>query len=75
MRIAFFGVSDKAVRAPQAEAILSEDPARPQDRWDLQVLVQVASDPELKDENFEPTESKIYRHPTFYDIPEDVGPI
>lgn len=22
---------------------------------------------------FEPSESKIYRHPTFYDIPDDVG--
>jgi ring-1,2-phenylacetyl-CoA epoxidase subunit PaaB len=22
---------------------------------------------------FEPTASKIYRHPTFYDVPEEVG--
>ncbi|NBT31018.1 MAG: 1,2-phenylacetyl-CoA epoxidase subunit B, partial [Rhodobacteraceae bacterium] len=22
---------------------------------------------------FEPSQSKIYRHPTFYDIPDDVG--
>jgi ring-1,2-phenylacetyl-CoA epoxidase subunit PaaB len=22
---------------------------------------------------FEPAESKIYRHPTFYDVPEEVG--
>jgi ring-1,2-phenylacetyl-CoA epoxidase subunit PaaB len=22
---------------------------------------------------FEPTASKIYRHPTFYEVPEDVG--
>ena len=22
---------------------------------------------------FEPTASKIYRHPTFYDVPDDVG--
>ena len=33
----------------------------------------VASDPHHKDENFEPTASKIYRHPTFYEIPEEVG--
>lgn len=33
----------------------------------------IASDPDDKDELFEPTASKIYRHPTFYDIPEEVG--
>lgn len=32
-----------------------------------------ASDPSEKDQNFEPTASKIYRHPTFYEIPEEVG--
>ena len=32
-----------------------------------------ASDPTDKDVMFEPSESKIYRHPTFYDIPDDVG--
>jgi ring-1,2-phenylacetyl-CoA epoxidase subunit PaaB len=33
----------------------------------------VASDPGDKESLFEPTGSKIYRHPTFYDIPDDVG--
>ncbi|MCT8972727.1 MULTISPECIES: 1,2-phenylacetyl-CoA epoxidase subunit PaaB [Microbaculum] len=33
----------------------------------------VASDPQAKDEFFEPTASKVYRHPTFYEIPEEVG--
>jgi ring-1,2-phenylacetyl-CoA epoxidase subunit PaaB len=32
-----------------------------------------ASDPAEKDMMFEPTASKIYRHPTFYRVPEDVG--
>lgn len=32
-----------------------------------------ASDPEQKDMMFEPTSDKIYRHPTFYDIPDEVG--
>ncbi len=32
-----------------------------------------ASDPQTKDETFEPTASKIYRHPTFYEIPDEVG--
>lgn len=33
----------------------------------------IASDPQDKDMMFEPTASKIYRHPTFYEIPEEVG--
>jgi ring-1,2-phenylacetyl-CoA epoxidase subunit PaaB len=33
----------------------------------------VASDPADKDMLFEPTGSKIYRHPTFYAVPEEVG--
>lgn len=32
-----------------------------------------ASDPTDKEEFFEPTASKIYRHPTFYEVPEEVG--
>ena len=30
------------------------------------------SDPDQAGELFEPAESKIYRHPTFYDIPDEV---
>lgn len=33
----------------------------------------VASDPADKATLFETAESKVYRHPTFYDIPDDVG--
>ena len=32
----------------------------------------IASDPDQAGELFEPAESKIYRHPTFYDIPDEV---
>ena len=32
-----------------------------------------ASQPEDKDEMFEPASDKIYRHPTFYAIPDEVG--
>ena len=32
-----------------------------------------ASDPDHKDENFEPSVEKAYRHPSFYDIPDEVG--
>ena len=33
----------------------------------------VASDPRDKNALFEPTGSKIYRHPTFYEVPDEVG--
>ena len=32
----------------------------------------VASEPSDKDQLFEPAASKVYRHPTFYDLPEGV---
>jgi len=32
----------------------------------------VASDPAEADELFEPARDKVYRHPTFYDIPDEV---
>jgi len=35
----------------------------------------VASDPADKDELFEPALSKIYRHPTFYEVPDGVSNI
>ncbi|MBO9466320.1 1,2-phenylacetyl-CoA epoxidase, subunit B [Pelagimonas phthalicica] len=41
--------------------------------WVVRSNQIVASDPDQADENFEPTGDKIYRHPTFYDIPEEVG--
>lgn len=41
--------------------------------WVVRSADITASDPSEKDEMFEPAETKIYRHPTFYDIPEDVG--
>ena len=41
--------------------------------WVVPSSAIVASDPQDKGMLFEPTASKIYRHPTFYDIPDDVG--
>jgi ring-1,2-phenylacetyl-CoA epoxidase subunit PaaB len=41
--------------------------------WVVPSAAIVASDPGEKDELFEPAMSKIYRHPTFYDIPDEVG--
>jgi ring-1,2-phenylacetyl-CoA epoxidase subunit PaaB len=41
--------------------------------WVVPSVEITASDPLEKAENFEPAETKIYRHPTFYAIPDDVG--
>ena len=41
--------------------------------WVVPSSAVVASDPADKDELFEPALSKIYRHPTFYEVPDDVG--
>jgi ring-1,2-phenylacetyl-CoA epoxidase subunit PaaB len=41
--------------------------------WVVQSSLIAASDPTDKDMLFEPSASKIYRHPTFYDVPDDVG--
>jgi ring-1,2-phenylacetyl-CoA epoxidase subunit PaaB len=41
--------------------------------WVVPSAAIVASDPQDKDELFEPAMSKIYRHPTFYEVPDEVG--
>jgi ring-1,2-phenylacetyl-CoA epoxidase subunit PaaB len=41
--------------------------------WVVPSNAIVASDPADKDMMFEPAMSKIYRHPTFYEVPEEVG--
>lgn len=41
--------------------------------WAVPAAQIAATEPEKAEELFEPSESKIYRHPTFFDIPEDVG--
>ncbi len=41
--------------------------------WVVRSSDIVASDPRDKDMMFEPTATKVYRHPTFYEIPEEVG--
>lgn len=40
--------------------------------WVVRSKDIAASDPADKEELFEPTADKIYRHPTFYEIPDDV---
>lgn len=41
--------------------------------WIVRSADIIASDPKDKEEFFEPTADKIYRHPTFYEIPDEVG--
>ena len=41
--------------------------------WVVPSAAITASDPADKAMLFEPAASKIYRHPTFYDVPEEVG--
>lgn len=40
--------------------------------WVVRAAEIVASSPDEKDAFFDPAADKIYRHPTFYDIPEGV---
>ena len=40
--------------------------------WVVKSTDIIASDPDQAGELFEPAADKVYRHPTFYDIPDDV---
>jgi len=41
--------------------------------WAVKSTQIVASAPSDKEPLFDPANSKVYRHPTFFDIPEEVG--
>lgn len=41
--------------------------------WVVRSVDITASSPDDKGELFDPARDKIYRHPTFYEIPDDVG--
>lgn len=43
--------------------------------WVVRADQIVASDPSDKHEFFDPMQDKIYRHPTFYQLPEEVNHI
>jgi len=40
--------------------------------WVVESVNIVASDPEEAESFFEPAKDKIYRHPTFYNLPDEV---
>lgn len=41
--------------------------------WVVRSVDIVAADPADKEELFDPADDKVYRHPSFYDVPDDVG--
>jgi ring-1,2-phenylacetyl-CoA epoxidase subunit PaaB len=41
--------------------------------WVVESAKITAADPSDKDSLYDPSESKVYRHPTFFDIPEEAG--
>ena len=41
--------------------------------WVVPAAQITATSPDDKDALFEPSEDKVYRHPTFFNIPDDVG--
>ncbi len=41
--------------------------------WVVRADQIAASDPNNSDSNFDPAADKVYRHPSFYDIPDEVG--
>jgi len=40
--------------------------------WVVESSQITASNPEQKEEFFDPAEDKVYRHPTFYDVPDEI---
>ena len=41
--------------------------------WVVEAMKITASSPSEKGPMYEPAQSKVYRHPTFFDIPDDAG--
>ncbi len=41
--------------------------------WVVESAQVTASDPADSDAFFEPAQSKVYRHPTFYDVPDGIS--
>ena len=65
-----------ASNATQAVALARDVYTRRQEGVSIWVVPSnaiTASDPDQKADNFDPMASKIYRHPTFYEIPDEIG--
>ena len=58
-----------AIRSRHRPRITARAASRPPSRYTAAIT---ASSPEERDAFFDPAADKIYRHPTFYDVPEGV---
>lgn len=76
------GLSHKHVgslRAPDAEMAISNARDVYTRRsegvsiWVVESKLVSASDPKEANEFFDPSDTKIYRHPTFYDVPDGIS--
>lgn len=76
------GLSHKHVgslRAPDAEMAISNARDVYTRRsegvsiWVVESKMVSASDPKEASEFFDPSDTKIYRHPTFYDVPDGIS--
>ena len=43
--------------------------------WAVESRHIAASSPDAKDALYEPSKDKVYRHPSFFDIPDEAGPM
>jgi ring-1,2-phenylacetyl-CoA epoxidase subunit PaaB len=43
--------------------------------WVVEAINIAASSPSDKGPLYDPAESKVYRHPSFFDVPDEVGPM
>ena len=72
------GLSHVHVHAPDAEMALRNGRdvyTRRQEGvslWVVRASDITASSPDERDSFFDPAADKVYRHPTFYDVPDDV---
>lgn len=62
-----------ATLALQAARDLFARRGEAQSIWVVPSAAITASDPDESAMLFDPAESKIYRHPTFYEVPDEVG--
>ena len=76
---AYFGTNANKTRKPDAEKAINNarDVYTRRNEgvsiWAVEARHIAASSPSEKGPLYEPSQSKVYRHPTFFDIPEEAG--
>ena len=58
-----------SLHAPDAQLALRQEGVS---LWVVRAADITASSPDERDSFFDPSADKVYRHPTFYEVPEDV---